>query len=303
MTGDVRTDQRIAIGPSCVRSHERAMSLPLDGILTAPLGIERLLARRLRAWVLRDGTCPARVISYGSQVGDLAGRALVDVDRVMHRDPPSDAMMQCARTALAGWREFTVSRRAALREELGIRPESLVILAGGDRAQSIDFRAAFDATSQAILAGSDFVLIAPQNSRWASETVRYVARVGMSDRVRLIDDAEIPHQLWQVVDVMLLHAPSGVAGNRSWWGWSAWWARAAGIPVIHESCAHDCEGSLRFDVGDRSGCVRALLEFGDHSDVREELSAAALRSAHRASRGESPHGSVNPSECATQVSI
>lgn len=290
MTGDALDDLRLVIGPSRIRVCARATTLGISGVLTAPLGIERLLTRRLRAWIMRRGTCPARVVSYGSAAGELAAASLNDVDRIVHTDSPVDARIHCARSAVefargAGSSAGEVSRKH-LREQLGIRAQSSVILAGGDDAPRIDTRRAFTIISQVVLAGGDAVLVASTRARWARETRTFAERVGMSDRLILIDAVEIPSALWRAADAMLLLAPADPQSNRSWWGWCAWWSLASGLPLIHESCADDGEGSVSFDLGDSSGAVRALLALIEQPGLCEELSEGAIRSAASASRGE-----------------
>lgn len=290
MTGDSIDESRIAIGPSRIRESARALTIPFTSILTAPLGIERLLAGRLRAWVARCGSCPQRIMAYGSAVGDLAHAALPNVDRTVYLEPPTDARMQCARVAVEHWMRFADVQRENVRAELGFSPEMLVILAGGDRADSIDSREAFAAIGRAVLAGADMALIIPARSRWVLETKRYAQRAGMSDRLFVIDSAEIPSSLWLAADAMLLQQPCDESiGN--WWGWCAWWAAAAGIGVIHESCIPTAEGTLQFARGDRSELVRLLIQIADdcagHGDMLRTLSEGAIRSAQAAAVGKS----------------
>jgi len=285
MTGDSAQDNRIAIGPSSVAEACRAFTIPFTGILTAPLGIERLLARRLRAWVIRHGTCPKKIIAYGPAVGELAHVALPSVDRTVYGEPPEDARMNCARTAVEHWRRFDASQRAIVRQALGISAKSLVILSGGDRADSIDTREAFAAVGRSVLGGADVVLIIPAQGRWTSQTRRHARHSGMSDRLVIVDGAEIPSATWLAADVMLLKQPWDESCG-PWWGWCAWWAMAAGIGVIHESCLADCDGTLAFTRRNRDELVRLLIKLADDcaggGDIVQALSDGAIRSAQTA---------------------
>ena len=206
MTGDSIEDMRIAVGPSAVRHANRAMPMPFNSILTAPLGIERLLVRRLQAWVQRHGICPQRIMAFGAAAGDLAYASLPGVDRVVHLDPPEDAQINCVRAAIDFWKRTADSQRDVVRKSLGISASSVVLLVGGDRADSIDARAAFAASGRAVLGGADVVLIVPTRAQWVMETKRHARISRMADRFIAIDGAEIPSSLWLAADAMLLNA-------------------------------------------------------------------------------------------------
>lgn len=285
MTGDSIHDTRIAVGPSAVSHSNRAMLIPFTSILTAPLGIERLLTRRLQAWVERHGTCPQKIMAYGAAAGDLAHASLPGVDRIVHLEPPADAQINCARTAIEYWRRTTDSQKEDVRRSLGISPSSVVILVGGDRADSIDARAAFAASGRAVLGGADVVLIVPARARWVLETKRHARISKMADRFLAIDGAEIPSSLWLAADAMLLQARGDELSSR-WWGWCRWWALAAGIGVIHESCIEEREGTLAFTRGDRDELVRLLIKLADDcsagGNMLQTLSEGAIRSAQAA---------------------
>ncbi len=292
MTGDTAGDLRLIIGPSKVARATDSIAMKWDGVLAAPLGIERLLARRLRAWVARRGSSPQSIVAYGSNAGELARAAFSDIDRVVHRVPAPAARRNCARAAVDFWRAMADSRREATRRALGIRPETLLLVVGGDRADSIDSREAFAAVGRAVLAGVDVALMVTSGARWVSETVRYARRAGMTDRLLVIENAEIPSAMWQAVDAMLLLRPCDETIG-PWWGWCAWWALAAGVPVVHESClgewAGECDGSVAFDRGDRSALVRMLIGFVEHERAcLNDLRAGALRSASAVAAGQDP---------------
>lgn len=304
MTGESQEDIRIAIGPSAVAECECALAIPYTNILTAPLGIERLAARRLRASIVRRKICPRILVAYGSSAGELAQAALGmgNIDCRVHTQPPSDARMQCARVAIDYWRRHTRVDRDVMRAQLGISPQTLVILAGGDRADSIDAREAFAGVGRAILGMSDVALIAPAGARWVVETTRHARLSKMSDRFHVFNRAEIPSQLWCAADVLLLHRPIDVAATK-WWGWCAWWAMAAGIGVICETDGVDssdasafpnCDATAQFRPGDRSGLVRTLLALADDraraGTLVEQLAAGALRNAHAAAQGQAHSG-------------
>lgn len=301
MTGESQEDIRIAIGPSTVRECECALAIPYTSILTAPLGIERLAARRLRASIVGRGICPRSLVAYGSSAGELAHEAfgMGNIDCHVHTQPPSDARMQCAKAAVDYWRRHARIDRDAMRAQLGISPRTLVILAGGDRADSIDAREAFAGIGRAILAMSDVALIVPAGARWVVETTRHARLSKMSDRFHVFNRAEIPSQLWCAADALLLHRPIDDAATK-WWGWCAWWAMAAGIGVIHETDGADesalpnCDATAQFSRGDRSGLVRTLLGLADDrargGTLVAQLSAGALRNADAAAQGHAPSG-------------
>ncbi len=285
MTGDSIEDMRIAVGPSAVRHANRAMPMPFNSILTAPLGIERLLVRRLQAWVQRHGICPQRIMAFGAAAGDLAYASLPGVDRVVHLDPPEDAQINCVRAAIDFWKRTADSQRDVVRKSLGISASSVVLLVGGDRADSIDARAAFAASGRAVLGGADVVLIVPTRAQWVMETKRHARISRMADRFIAIDGAEIPSSLWLAADAMLLNARGDELASR-WWGWCKWWALAGGIGVIHESCLENCEGTLAFTRGDRDELVRLLIRIADDcgagGSMLRALSEGAIRSAQAA---------------------
>lgn|GEM_PF-773516 len=313
MTGEAQEDIRIAIGPSTVGECECALAIPYTSILTAPLGIERLAARRLRASIVGRGVCPRSLVAYGSSAGELAHAALGmgTIDCHVHTQPPSDARMQCAKAAVDYWRRHGRVDRDAMRAQLGISPGTLVILAGGDRADSIDAREAFAGIGRAILGMSDVALIVPAGARWVVETTRHARLSKMSDRFHVFNRAEIPSQLWCAADALLVHRPIDDAATK-WWGWCAWWAMAAGIGVIHETDESDesheshesnsadesalpnCDATAQFRRGDRSGLVRTLLGLADDraraGTLVAQLSAGALRNADAAAQGHAPSG-------------
>ncbi len=302
---DSQPESRVAIGPSSTARVNGAMSQPYSAVLTAPLGIERLLVGRLRAWVGQLDTCPKKIVAYGSAVGDLAHAAFADVDRVVHRAPPVDARLNCARTAIEHWRTSREGSshphgagRSAIRSDFGLSERTIVVMAAGDRADSIDAREAFAAVGRAALAGADVALIVPRHAKWSLETMRYARRAGLSDCLVVIDDAEIPSALWLAVDLMLLQRP-GDEGVGGWWGWCGWWGIAAGIPIIHESCFPNCEGSIRYERGDRNELVRLLIELSENPSRNPEffqaLSAGAIRSASAAASGREPSRSTSES--------
>lgn len=287
MTGDSIQDIRIAVGPSAVNHSNRAMLIPFTSILTAPLGIERLLTRRLQAWVERHGTCPQKIMAYGAAAGDLAHASLPGVDRVVHLEPPAQAQRNCAQAAIEYWRQTAELQRDDVRRSLGISASSVVILAVGDRADSIDARAAFAASGRAVLGGANVVLIVPTRAQWVLETKRHARISRMEDQFMAIDGAEIPSSLWLAADAMLLQARGDDSQSR-WWGWCRWWALAAGIGVIHESCIKECEGTLAFTRGDRDELVRLFIQIADDcgagGSMLRALSEGAIRSAQAAAK-------------------
>ncbi|MSR69629.1 MAG: hypothetical protein EXS17_04710 [Phycisphaerales bacterium] len=254
------TDLRIAVGPSCVAEFARALPAPFSVVLTAPLGVERLAARRLRAWMVRRGHCPLHVIAYGQAVGALAAKALPTIDRVVHRVPPADAAIDCEGAA-RGWaqREALNGCGGAMRGSLGISQETLVVIAGGDWASGIDARAAFAVIACAALAGADVTLVVSSKARWVSETRRFARGLEMSHRIVALDEAEVPSALWTIADAMLLMPPA-LDATWAWWGHCAWWAKAAGMTVICQECAHEVDGTIQVARGDCSAMTLELLD-------------------------------------------
>ncbi len=250
---------RIFIGPT--REAEVARALPWSGsvVLTAPLGIERLAARRLRAWMVRRGHCPRQVISYGQAVGALAATALSTIDRVVHRVPPVDSAESCQRAATAWAQRQHPGGRESLRASLGISHETFVVVAGGDWASGIDAREAFAVIGRAALAGADVTLVVSSKARWVNETRRFARGLDMSQRVIAIDRAELPSMIWNAADAMLILPPADGAAS-AWWGQCAWWAKAAGLALICQECAHEVDDAIQVARGDRAATVLALLD-------------------------------------------
>lgn len=252
-------ETRIFIGPTCESDIARALPWTQNVVLTAPLGVERLAARRLRAWMVRRGYCPLHVIAYGHAVGELAARALSTIDRVVHRAPPPRAALDCQHAADA-WAQCEPRRsRETLRASLGISQETFVVLAGGDWASGIDAREAFAVIGRAALAGADVTLVVSSKAQWVSETRRFARGLDMSQRIIALDRAEVPGEIWTIADAMLLCRPAQ-AESSAWWGYCAWWAKAAGIAVIAQECAQDIEGTIQVAPSDRSAMTLALLD-------------------------------------------
>ncbi len=250
---------RVTIGPTRTAEFARVLPWKNSDVLTAPLGIERLAARRLRAWIARRGTCPVQVIAYGRAVGALAAKALPTVDRLVYAVPPERAAIDCQHAARVWAQREALETRSALRESLGISNETFVVLAGGDWCEGIDARDAFGVVGKAALAGADVALVVSSGAQWVGETRRFARGLQMSHRFIAVDGAEVPSALWGIADVMMLLPPT-VETQSEWWGHCVWWAHAAQIQVIAQECALSVEGTIQVAGGDRSAMTLALLE-------------------------------------------
>ena len=257
-------DAWIAIGPSCIGVYARAVPSHTMHRIAAPAGVTRLAARRLRAWVLRRGFCPLRVIASGAAAGELAACAFATIDRTSHRCPPTNLADACRLEASAWRAALQPCDRSAVRDALGIPRESFTVLAGGDWARGIDALEAFTIVGRAALAEADLTLVVSSRARWINETRRFAQTLQMSSRLVVVDDAEVPSALWTVADAMLLLQPSR-GEPTAWWGHCAWWAAAAGMTVIAQECATELDDAIQVSRLDRSAPSRVLIDMATHA--------------------------------------
>lgn len=232
-------------------------------VIVPPLGRPRLAAGRVRDAVRQWGTLPREVHCHGAAMAAVARAALGFVACSVHAAPPAGFALSCSEAAAAllvpGERAAV---RAQAREALEIPPGRALVLAIGDRPDAIDAAEAFAAVGRAALAGADIALAVPEDSCGLTETLRHARRLGMAQRMIVVEGCGMPGPSWYAADVALLQRPTGFAAL-DWWGHSGWWALAAGLELVHASCFPGAGASGCYGAGDRLALVRWLLSWHD----------------------------------------
>ncbi len=257
--GSSREDGLVLIGPSQAARSARSLGIVVDAAIEPPLGIPGLLGRRLREVVVRRGVAPLTVQTWGPRLASAVHTATGLAERIVHSRPPADADELCANAAARFWRGHLESDRVCVRAELGIPEDAFVVLAGGDCAQSIDASGAFAVAGRAALSGAPVVLMAPSSARSAPQARRYAMASGLDRALVTIEQAEMPSRLWLAADARLLLRPID-ASLAPWWGFTAWWALAAGLHVVAESCGPRIDGVVSFTPGVIEAASLRLVE-------------------------------------------
>ncbi len=251
--------RRVIIGKSPDAGALQAMDCKIDAALAPIAGRASWLAPALRRWVVGQGVAPLMTVVWGESLAPMVQRALPHAERIVHAGPPSWGGEACERAARKYWRDSLPSDRQRQREALGISPEAFVVLATAESVSAVAASEAFAVVGRAAFAGSDVVLIAPEGSHGVATARAYARASKLSRALATVSGAERPSRLWLACDLVWIGGPRDASTN-AWRSACAWWAIAAGIPVLSDGCAPDVPGVTQVAAGDTAGAARAILE-------------------------------------------
>ncbi len=204
-------------------------------------------------------------VAWDAEAGRMVQEAIPHAERVVHASPPAWAAEASRRAASDYWRGVLPSDRAKQREALGIANEAFVVLCAGESPSAVDARKAFAIVGRAAFAGSDVVMIAPEGARHVAATRDYGRASRLERRLATIEGSHRPSPLWRAADLVLLLS-GGDGESAPWRSDCAWWALAAGIPVLSDGCAPTAEGVVQVEVGDIDAAARAIMERAGATD-------------------------------------
>jgi len=195
----------VALGDSSGRALLSRGGLSLDAWAGMPCRTFRFAARPLAraARAACDGHSPSGATCWSAD--PERAQALVRcVRRAFGTADAHAGALGDAICALSPRAETEAPPREAMRESIGARAGSMLVMAAADAPRCANTGRMLDVVGRAMLAGLDVHLVVPECMPHVVRTWRYARGLGLEARVHVIEGAEWPVPWWSAADAVLV---------------------------------------------------------------------------------------------------